>query len=364
NTTVSVVAVVTDAEQDSDTLDARLLSSEDGTLWTGNPDSDGTVSVDWDSLSLGLHTLSLSAEDAEGNIGVDMVSVLIVENAAPSVYISYPLTGSMHWTTDSVLFEAEVSDDLLDPGELFLSWESDVDGTLSTTAADSDGFSTITAELTEDAHVVTLWVEDDQGNLGSDSIVVDVVDPLNYDDDGDGVTENEGDCDDEDDTVSPDEEEVCGDMDNDCDDEVNEDDMDAYESNDSVASAYSLGEVDGMLWASETITVSGLTFHNEDDIDGFYWDAEEDWFENVEVDVTVTGLPSSGDYVLELYLDSSLQDSDSGSGTLTVDYEGSIWDDGESDFTILIYPASSGWPSASCDVTYDVEIISHNDSLL
>jgi large repetitive protein len=51
-----------------------------------------------------------------------------------------------------------------------------------------------------------------------------VIDPLEVDDDGDGFTENQGDCDDADAELNPGATEICDDIDNDCDDLVDDED--------------------------------------------------------------------------------------------------------------------------------------------
>jgi hypothetical protein len=67
-------------------------------------------------------------------------------------------------------------------------------------------------------HKITLVVYDTYGAYNSDTMNLTVGDPNDIDDDKDGYTENQGDCDDTDDTVYPGAEEVCGDgIDQDCD---------------------------------------------------------------------------------------------------------------------------------------------------
>jgi hypothetical protein len=83
---------------------------------------------------------------------------------------------------------------------------------------DGDGFSEEEGDCNDDdssihpdADEIDNGVDDD-----CDGIIDEGTDE--YDDDGDGFSEDEGDCDDEDDTIHPDAEEVCDDdIDNDCD---------------------------------------------------------------------------------------------------------------------------------------------------
>ena len=71
------------------------------------------------------------------------------------------------------------------------------------------------------------------------------VDPLTVDDDGDGFSEEQGDCDDTNADLSPNATEICDEIDNDCDGDIDDD--------------------DSSLDASET----GTTFHADTDGDGY-----------------------------------------------------------------------------------------------
>ena len=89
-------------------------------------------------------------------------------------------------------------------------------------------------------------------------------DPERTDDDLDGYTEAEGDCDDGDDSVRPGLPDSCDGVDNDCDDEIDEDARaeDPFEPNDSVA--HELGDLD----AVGSFEVDAF-LHDEDDVDRF-----------------------------------------------------------------------------------------------
>lgn len=354
---VTVVGTVTDDEQAWDSLETVISSSRDGNIWVGSPDSNGTVSVSELILSEGDHVLRLTAQDGDGLTSYDEVGISVLADGRPSAEITAPSPG-LYFSTETVLFEGLVSDYETDTELLEVSWDSDLQGNLALSNPDSSGYSAVGATLLEGTHVVTLSVLDEDAKEGSDSVTLQVIHPDDYDADGDGWTPGEGDCDDADNTVSPGEVDVCDDTDNDCNGYVNDPFWDAYEQNDSSASYYDLGEVDDSLWSGEQVTLSGLTLHEDDDDDWFRWDADDDWYDNVSIQVTVTGLPASGSYVAELLMEDGgswdVKDSDSGSGKFVLSYEGDIFDTGEDDWAIRVY--ANTWPKGSCSTTYSIKI--------
>ena len=348
---INLIAAVTDGEDAYDTLSCELIDVPDGSLWTGSPGATGSLTVPL-TLTAGTHSLTLNAVDSDGNTGSASVSFTVAEDGRPVVQIDEPVDGTTLDLGTELLLRGTVSDDETPVEELGISWSSSVDGELSTAAADSSGTASAAATLSAGIHTLTLTVTDSTGLIGADSVVVTVEDPLARDDDGDGYSENDGDCDDDDARLNPDATDICDGDDNDCSGYVNDGDWDSYEQNDSSSTAYSCGEVDNAFgWSNSTLTLSALTFSAEDDEDWFSWTADDEWYDNVTISVTVTSLNARGAYAVELYDGGgNIVDSDAGTSSLSVSYEGDVFDDGEDDWSLRVYATT--WPSSSCSETY------------
>ena len=354
---ITVIGTMTDDEQTWDSLEAVISSSRDGNIWVGSPDTNGTVSVADLVLSEGQHTLRLTAQDDDGLTSYDEVGVTVLADGRPEALITAPSSGLV-FSTETTLLEGMVSDRETDTEDLQVIWESDIQGTLASGNPDSSGYTAHGANLAVGTHVVTLNVFDEDAKEGSDSVTLEVVHPDDYDADGDGYTPNEGDCDDSDNTVSPGETDTCDDLDNDCSGYVNDPYWDSYEQNDSSSTYYDLGEVDDSLWAGQQVTISGLTLHEDDDDDWFRWDANDQIYDNVSITVTITGLPSTGVYVMELLLKDGgswdVKDSGTGYGKTVLTYEGDIFDTGEDEWAVRVY--ANTWPKNSCSTAYSIKI--------
>jgi len=357
---ITVVGTATDDETPYAELVLTLISSYDGILWEGLGEENGAFSQNVSNLTpLQTHTISLTAVDGEGKVGSDSIDVYIDEDGVPEVTITNPTSGDSFWTDEQINLQGQVSDDLDDAADLMLTWHSDYDGALWTGSSDSSGYTSHAVYLTEGIHNVTLYATDSEANEGSESVSVEVIDPLNHDNDGDGQTENEGDCDDDDAEVYYGNTEVCDEVDNNCDGDVNEPWWDTYDPNESSSSYYDLGEVDdGFLWAGDVLTLSGLTIHEPNDEDWFLIDVDDDWYDNAEFSVQVTGLPTDGDWTLELWdangSSPAIEDSDSGKGKLTVYFSGSITDTDEDEWLIRVY--ANTWTDKACTATYEMYI--------
>ncbi len=79
--------VVSDADQDPETLVVYAQSSIDGNLGALAPAADGTVTLADVELSLGDHVVSLYAIDDQGNVGSAVIDVLIWEAGQTFEYV-------------------------------------------------------------------------------------------------------------------------------------------------------------------------------------------------------------------------------------------------------------------------------------
>ena len=120
-------------------------------------------------------------------------------------------------------------------------------------------------------------------------------DPERSDDDLDGYTEAEGDCDDDDADVRPGLPDVCDGIDNDCDDDVDEDARaeDPFEPNDSIA--HELGDLD----AVGSFEVDAF-LHDEDDIDLFSFVYTDSLIDLDTLTVELTNLPGDITYKMKI----------------------------------------------------------------
>ncbi|MEC8191213.1 MAG: MopE-related protein [Myxococcota bacterium] len=355
---VTIIGMVTDNEQPWGTLDCTVISSRDGLLWEGRPSEFGVVEVDVAGFSEGTHTITLGAVDRDANQESAQVTIEVVADARPSVLITHPGPDDWYWNTDIIRMVGQVSDDVTFPTDLSVVWASDIDGELSTVPANPVGDTSVETALSAGFHTITLAATDVDGNTTADMTILEVRDPLDHDGDLDGYTENEGDCNDADPYTNPGEEDVCDDRDNDCDGMVNEDDWDELESNDELGTASHLGRIDDgwILEGCETITTS-LTLHSEGDEDWFTFDAGDDWgIDNVDLTISVSPMPFTGSFVLELYElgDSHPTDVAMGSGRLTVEHTGDLFDGSEDDWAVRIY--ADDWPGGSCSRRFTLEI--------
>jgi hypothetical protein len=357
--TLEVVGSVSDADQSPESLVVTLVSSLDGLLWEGASDESGTVVAEAVDLTEGIHTLTLAAVDDDTRRGKAKVEITVVADGNPVVSITSPGDGDYFWLTDTITFQGTVADDRTAPADIGVKWTSSVDGDLSIGFAGSSGTTTLSSTLTAGFHDILLRATDADGNTSVDAINIEIRDPLDHDGDLDGYSENEGDCDDTDPYTHPGALDVCDDQDNNCDGRINEADWDSQEPSDSLSEAIDAGTIDGsIIIDTDEWSIDGLTLHHSTDEDWIRFDADDDIYDNVSVTVAVGTLPSTGTYLVELFLtDESTTtpvDSASGSGRLVVGYTGDLWDGGEDDFAIRV--SSMSWPGGSCSNTYSVEV--------
>ncbi|NCG21075.1 MAG: hypothetical protein GWP91_18855 [Rhodobacterales bacterium] len=366
---VVFVATVTDGEQTPDTLLTSLSASTVGVFWEGAPSVTGSVSVPYDQLPVGTHSVTLSALDDDGNVGVATVSLEVLNDGRPYATILAPSSGGIQMLGDTMLFEGEVADDEDDVELLTFEWFTDQDPTaLNSGVADSNGWTAFGIDtLAAGVHLISFNVTDTDGKWASDSIILEVQDPADLDQDGDGYSPNDGDCNDNEVLINPGEYDACDSLDNNCDGVVNEPWADTYELNDTFDTHSFLGTIDADLgpFFADSLNVAGLTLQHAQDEDWFYFDLDDELWDSASPTVFID-VSAVGNYVIELYRVGSnqsdytnwsnwdLRESRSGTGLFSVADNGELFDDSDDFWAVRVY--STSWTAGGCSDTYDLLI--------
>ena len=136
------------------TLATRLNSTELKLEFDELPGSDGNALI------------KVLVSDG-ANTGIDTSETLTVPKKAPTAAIIFPQDGSIFRLGDSIWFKGQGLD--LEDNPLLAAsmvWKSNKDGTLGA------GDQLPTATLSEGEHTITFTVEDQDGNLASDTVMV------------------------------------------------------------------------------------------------------------------------------------------------------------------------------------------------
>ncbi len=175
---VDLTGVVDDDLDPIETLTA-IWSLDDEVLGDSVTDADGNVAltVDFTDVERGPHTVFLAVTDSRDQLTITQVAINIVgAPGVPDVIITSPDDGVDVAPGTELTFRGEGSDSDTPVEELEFRWWSDVDGDL-TGAISADGLSILFWDgLTIGTHVVTLEVEDEDGEVGEDSVTVFVSD--------------------------------------------------------------------------------------------------------------------------------------------------------------------------------------------
>lgn len=172
------------------------------------------------------------------------------------------------------------------------------------------------------------------------------------DGDGDGYTEEDGDCDDGDPSVHPGASDGCDGQDTDCDGSIDEDasSEDAYEPNDDQWVHLGNLEDDDLLSLTAWL-------HNDQDVDRFSFEIADHWWDSFGIEVTLSNIPADARYRLSLGWideDGELGEavSDEGGETLVLEVEGTAFQDDGGTWGVVVESVAG----ADCSRSYALSI--------
>ena len=216
---VQFVGLVSDDQTDETALLVEWSSDIDGVMTTEDPaDGSGQVTYSTSSLSVGNHAITLAATDEQGERAEYTAAITVIDVPdAPSINIVHPGSGESGSEGDDFGFAVQVSDNQDAPDALYVAFESDVDGVFCEPSPDAIGIAECDHELTVGDHQLSLSVTDTSGLTTTGNYYFTVISGNEIDDDEDGYTEAQGDCNDGDSSVNPVATEYYNERDDDCD---------------------------------------------------------------------------------------------------------------------------------------------------
>lgn len=217
-TPINFMGYIDDAQQAPESLQVFWTSDLDGELSTEPATYEGTAYFSTDELSAGAHTIRLLVIDERATEGEDSISLTIVSAFdEPTLTIRYPAEDEIGVEQIETHFEALVEDDQDELEDLFVTVTSDLHGDICSGNADSSGIFMCDELLDIGEHILTFSVTDTSDNTVIQERVHTILALTQIDNDEDGFTEEEGDCDDTNSSIYPQAEEFPNEVDDDCD---------------------------------------------------------------------------------------------------------------------------------------------------
>ena len=223
--TLTFVANAQDRETPVDELGVSLWDSVSGSLGEDIPVGEGgTIAFPVVASGLGPHTVTLTVTDNAGQSVTASVAFTVADVAeAPTISVVHPATGETARNDQPFLFVAQVADAQDAPETLTVAVVSDEAGPLCEGIPDEVGTVSCEATLAAFTHHLTFTVTDPGGLTGTAGAGLLVQDHEAIDDDLDGWSESQGDCDDLDPNAHPGAIETYDGVDEDCDGAVDND---------------------------------------------------------------------------------------------------------------------------------------------
>ena len=227
---IEFTALVDDDRDAPDTLYLIWTSDLDGVLQEGNlADANGQVSFATANLQPTNHVITLTAIDGDNAEGEDYLVVIVNDVPdAPEIEILSPTSGEEGAEDEYFEYMAWVQDSQDDPEAIQVAFHSDLDGDFCDGYAEASGLFSCEVVLSPGRHLLTFQALDADGYTAEASMYFNVIADAEVDDDGDGYTEDQGDCDDTNSAIYPGAPEYENGLDDDCDGLV-DDETDSYD---------------------------------------------------------------------------------------------------------------------------------------
>ena len=201
---------------DASQFEGVWSSDVDGEIYADVLGATGVSQFSYTSLTPGNHELTFSVDVSDLGVFSDSISLEITDEIdAPTVSLVSP-EGTYSAGGESIPF-AVLVDDLQDDPEVLAVEGSTIErGSFCTVNPDSTGVADCAVTLPVGEYQVTFTATDSHGYVGELTFPWSVLPSTQIDNDGDGFTEEEGDCDDGNAALFPTAEEIVDDIDNDC----------------------------------------------------------------------------------------------------------------------------------------------------
>ena len=363
---IEFVGRTTDFEDAETDLDVIWFSSIDGELHTETPDEEGNVYFATSDLTPGDHAITLTVTDTQGVTSNTSVGIFVEDQEdAPTLELRSPVQTSGEEEVP-IVFQVAVADVQDAPEDLLVSFQSDLDGEFCAPVPDSIGVAGCESILSIGVHQLSFEVTDSHEFVTSESLEMTIYPSSQVDNDFDGFTEEEGDCDDAVATTNPDAVEVHNGIDDDCDQLIDEeteaydDDQDGFtelqgDCDDANFDVYpgAQEECDGVDQDCNGV-IDNDTHCFDDDLDGFTEDDGDcdDYNANISP-IQVEIYNSTDDDCDGIVDDNTIGYDDDGDGQTEIDGD---CDDGE--------PSVYYGAIETCDgVDEDCDTIIDNDTL-